>query len=170
MSRAFVKEDASNERIIIPPRASLPAGTPNYVTPRGMALLEAELAELTAELERLQASNDDPQRARQLAVIHGRIEGLSDRMACAEIIDPHTLPQDEVGFGSVVTIRALSGKFSGEESRLTIVGVDEAELSEGYVAFVAPIARALLGCRIGEQAQLTTGDSEQLLEVVTIHW
>jgi hypothetical protein len=46
MSRALVKEDDSGEAPIIPPRAALPPGTPNYVTPHGLDLLRSELQEL----------------------------------------------------------------------------------------------------------------------------
>lgn len=53
MSRAFVKNDASDERILVPSRVPLPPGTINYVTPRGMTLLREELAAL--EAERLEA-------------------------------------------------------------------------------------------------------------------
>ncbi len=166
-SRAFVKEDASSEEVIIPARAPLPAGTPNHVTPRGMALLEAELAELTADQARLQRGDEDEaQRARKLAAVGGRIDELRDRLASALLVDPSEAPAGEVRFGATVTVRTLSGTFAGEESQFTIVGVDEAEAAAGRVAFVAPIAQALLNLKIGEQVTLRTGRNEQLLEVV----
>ena len=132
MSRAFVKEDASSEEVIIPARAPLPAGTPNHVTPRGMALLEAEFAELTADQARLQRGDEDEaQRARKLAAVGGRIDELRDRLASALLVDSSEAPAGEVRFGATVTVQTLSGKFAGEENRLTIVGVDEAEAAAG---------------------------------------
>ena len=42
MSKAFTKEDAPDVPLLVPPRAALPPGVPNYVTPRGLRLLRAE--------------------------------------------------------------------------------------------------------------------------------
>ncbi len=171
MSRAFVKDDASNERIIVLPRASLPPGAPNYVTSRGMALLRAELADLTAERARLQADEqDEAERARQLAVVRERLEALAERVASAEVVALHDPPPDEVAFGATVTVRTLSGKFAGEERRFTIVGVDEAAALEACVAFTAPIACALLGCKLGDEARLQTAGSVQVLKVVALDY
>ena len=166
MSRAFIKEDAAGEEIIVPARAPLPAGETNHVTPRGMELLTSELAELTAEQVRLQAAEvEEPSRARRLAVLRSRIEDLEIRISGAVIADPGAAPRDEVGFGATVTALNLGGKFAGDEIRVTIVGVDEAEPEQGLVAFTAPIARALLGRRRGERVSLKLGGGEQTLEV-----
>ena len=70
--------------------------------------------------------------------------------------------------GATVTVRTVSGERTGDERRLTIVGVDEADAANGRVAFVAPIARALLGCEVGEIATLQTPRGEELLEVVSV--
>ena len=169
MSRAFVKEDADTEGILIPARAPLPDGIANNVTPRGLALLEAELAELTAERDRLQTTGEaDAQRARQLEALRGRTEALQDRLASARLIEPSQVPPHEVTFGSTVTVRSLSGKFAGEESRFTLVGVDEAGDDDELVAFTAPIANALLGRKVGDRATLTAGRNLQELEIVAI--
>lgn len=169
MSRAFIKEDADTEGILIPGRAPLPDGIPNNVTPRGLALLETELAELTAERDRLQATSEaDAQRARQLEALRGRIEALQDRLANARLVEPSQAPPNEVAFGSTVTVRSLSGKFAGEESRFTLVGVDEAGANDELVAFTAPVAQALLGRKVGERATLTAGRNLQELEIVAI--
>lgn len=164
MSRAFIKEDAASEDVIVPPRAPLPPGTPNTVTPRGMALLQAELAELKAQHAEVQASGD----ARELALAAGRLEALRERLASAKVAPPPDPASDEVAFGSSVTVRTLSGKFTGEERRFTIVGVDEAEGDETRVAFTAPIAQALLGHKVGEKVKLNVGRLEQLLEIVAL--
>jgi transcription elongation factor GreB len=49
-----------------------------------------------------------------------------------------------------------------------IVGVDEANAAEGRVAFTAPVARAVLGKRVGETATLRTARGEEELEVTAI--
>lgn len=167
MSRAFVKEDADNEDILVPARAPLPEGTPNLVTPRGLALLASELDDLTAERDRLQTAEADAQRARRLTALRERIEALQDRLQSARPVEPND-PSDEVAFGATVTVRTVDGAFAGEEDRFTIVGVDEATGEDDLVAFTAPIARALLGRRVGERVTLTTGRRSRELVVVAV--
>ena len=169
MSKAFLKDDAQDEQIIVSARPPLPPGVPNYITPRGLGLLKDELAELTVERAQLQSGEGDAlERARRLAALNERVDALGDRIASAELAR-HT-QQDEVGFGATVTTRALSGKFAGETRRLTIVGVDEAAAEEERVAFVAPIARALMGHRVGDSVQMQMPRGKQVLEVVAIDY
>lgn len=168
MSRAFVKDDAPEDPPLIPPRPPLPPGAANYVTPRGLALLRAEREELEAERARLHTADADDGRKRDLAVAAGRLADLDARIASAKVVDPAGQPQDEVRFGATVTLRTLEGGRPGEERRLTLVGVDEASAAEGRVAFTAPVARAVLGKRVGETAALRTAHGEEQLEVVAV--
>lgn len=171
VSRAFVKNDATDDRILIPPRAPLPSGTINYVTPTGLTLLKNELTALEAERARFQqCGNDEAERTRQSALLAQRIAEITARIACAKIVQPHTQPRDEVRFGATVTLRALSGKNPGQERLVTIVGVDEAEPSVGRISFIAPIARAIQGCRVGETTTLRTSKGEELLEIIKIEY
>lgn len=168
MSRAFVKDDTPEDPPLVPPRPPLPAGVANYVTPRGLALLRAERDALEAERARLHAAPADDGRKRDLAVVAGRLADLDARLSSAKVVDPAGQPRDEVRFGATVTLRTLGGERPGEERRLTLVGVDEASAAEGRVAFTAPIARAILGKRVGETATLRTARGEERLEVVAI--
>jgi transcription elongation factor GreB len=164
MSKAFTKDDA-DEPPLIPPRAPLPEGVPNYVTPRGLALLRAELAELEDERHRLaEGDEEDAERRRRQIVVNARLADLSARLARAEPVDPAQQPHDRVRFGAHVTLRTESG----EERRFQIVGVDEANAAEGRVAFTAPIARAILGCEVGDSASLRTPRGEESLEILSI--
>ncbi len=168
MSKAFLKDDAPDEHVAIIARPPLPPGTPNYVTPRGLRLLRDELAHLSAERAQLQSgvSGDAPEQARRLGAVHERLSELIERLESAQLVAPGEAQRGEVGFGATVTARTLTGKFSGEENRFTVVGVDEAADDETCVAFTAPIARALMGHKVGEQAQMQTPRGKQLLEVV----
>jgi len=177
MSKAFLKDDAQDEQVIVSARPPLPPGTPNTVTPRGLKLLQDELAALNAERARLQAGEgDDPERARKLAALGGRHDELSDRLSSAQVA-PTSPPEGVVGFGATVTVRTLTGKFAGEEHRLTIVGVDEAadeaaadDPDEARVAFTTPVARALMGHRVGEQVHMQMARGKQTLEVVALEY
>jgi len=171
MSRAFIKNDATDDPILNPPRAPLPPGTINYVTLRGIALLRDELAELEAQRSQaLCSGEEDADHTRQLASLGQRIAEISARMESAKVVDPQSQPRDEVRFGATVTVRTLTGKVPGEERRFTIVGVDEAAPSEGRVSFLAPIARAILGCQVGEATSLLTAQGEEVLEVTDIDY
>ncbi len=173
MSKAFLKDDAQDEQIVVAARPPLPPGTLNYVTPRGLQMLQTEHAELTAEGARLEPgkgndAHNDTERARRLAALRERLEGLESRLSSVQVVQ--TAPQGEVGFGATVTVRTLSGKFAGEERRFTVVGVDEAAADENRVAFTAPIVRALMGHKVGEQAQMETARGKQTLEVVAVDY
>ena len=170
MSKAFTKDDATEGPLIVPPRAPLPDGVPNYVTARGLRLLHAERAELEAERARLSAAPDDDARRHARTVLRARASALAARIASAIVVDPRTQPQDEVRFGATVTLRTREGERAGEQRQFTIVGVDEADPARGRVAMISPIARAILGCRQGDTAELTSDRGDQLMEIVAIEY
>lgn len=167
MSRAFVKEDDSGEPPIIPPRAALPAGVPNYVTPRGLDLLHAELVELEEERANLGGEEDESNRRRELAILNGRINALQDRINTAKVVDHSHEDFDKVRFGATVTLVNKSGG-KPKERTFTIVGVDEASLAEGGIGFVAPIAKNIQGLKVGESTTMRIGPKEEILEVTAI--
>jgi transcription elongation factor GreB len=169
MSKAFTSEETAPDPVVVRPRAPLPLGVPNYVTRRGLQALQRELAEL--ERERVtaeQGSGLGPEEQARAAALATRVTELAGRIHGAVLVDPPAGPTDEVRFGAIVTVVARDAE--GRERRLQIVGVDEANGREGKVAFVAPIARALLGRRRGELATLRSPRGEEELEVVDIEY
>lgn len=166
MSRAFINEDDQEEAPIIPPRAVLPDGTINYVTPFGLEQLRLERNSLDVERAELPTENEKEHR-RELAVIHGKMDLLNERIASARIIDPKEQPEDEVRFGAKVTFKNLMTKSS---QNFRIVGVDEADLKQNKIAFVAPIAIALTGAKVGEKVEFKLGNEIRMLEVTGIEY
>ncbi len=169
MSRAFTKEDEAGEAPLVPRRAPLPAGVPNYVTARGLAALRGELSELHGLKARNAAaagSAPEAAQARALNALAGRIAELEARLGSAELVTVLELAPDEIRFGATVTIASANG---GERA-YTIVGVDEANASEGRIAFVAPLARALLGKRVGDVAVVRTPHGDEELEIVKLSY
>lgn len=173
MSKGFTKDDATDEPLVVPARAPLPEGVPNYVTPRGLAALEAELAELERARARCvaRAADGDADAAREGSAIATRAGELEIRLGAAELVAPAVGPLEVVRFGATVLTRSDDGA----ERNLHIVGVDEAAAAPraappaaSEVAFTAPIARALLGKRVGDVATVHTPRGESELEVVAI--
>ena len=164
MSRGFVKESDQEELPIIPPRSPLPAGETNYVTPAGMAALEAERAQLEAEKAALPTDNED-ERRRAATVLDGKLALLNQRIGSARVLDPADQPQEEVRFGAHVKI-----KQQGRVQEFQIVGVDEANVKERKISFTAPIARAITGLYVGETADFHLGGEVRQLEVLDIRY
>lgn len=165
MSRGFVKEDDQEEAPFIPPRAALPDGVPNYVTPRGLQRLLEERNALEAERAAVVGSEDERRRAQ--AVVDGRLALLNERIVTARLVEPAP-DHDEVRFGSTVTFTHEAGRMTGTTLTFTIVGVDEADVKQSRIAFTAPLARALMGQRAGDVATLQLGAEQQRLRVVRI--
>jgi len=134
--------------------------------------LREELAAL--EAERLEArkgrenANDDAELIRRLATLGHRIAELGRRIDSARVVNPLGQPGDEVRFGATVTVRTISGRNPGRIRRMTIVGVDEAEPSSGFISFISPLASILIGGSIGETVSMRTGADEELLEIEEI--
>jgi transcription elongation factor GreB len=166
VNKAFTKEDEGNVPDVVPPRASLPPGTPNYVTPRGLAQLKIELKQLDQERVVLDAGVPGADRSHDLAQLTARRAALEERLASAELVDATKQPRDEVRFGARVEVRAATGV----ARTYRIVGVDEADPKAGLVAFVAPMARALLGRSVGDSVNVRTPRGEEELEIVGLDY
>lgn len=171
MSRAFVKEDDSGEPPIIAPRAALPAGTPNYVTPQGLALLREELSALEGERANTESyPQHEADRRRHLTILNARLSALNERLASARLIDPHVQPPDQIRFGAKVILRTCKGVRAGTERHFSIVGVDEASPDKGLLSFVSPLARSVMGAKRGQILHLRIGPSEEVVEVTAISY
>ena len=172
MSRAFVKDDGADAPPVIPPRAPLPPSVPNYVTPRGLALLREERARLTAERTTLtvpRPSEDgtaEAERKRRLTIVSTELTQLAERLALAKLVTPRGGPKDPVRFGAHVAVQMGDG----EERRFQIVGVDEADAAEGLIAFTAPMARAVNGKKAGDTATLKTPQGEEALAIRSVSY
>ena len=164
MSRGFVKEDDQEETPIIPPRAALPSTTINYVTPIGMQQLKAEKEALEQERSDLKTI-DEQQRRRDLALINGKMDLLVERIASARIINPKEQPKNELRFAAKVKL-----KMNGNLQHFQIVGVDEADVTKKKIAFVAPIASAITGKKVGDSVDFKLGNEVRKIEILEISY
>ncbi len=181
MNKAFVKESDNDDDDddLAPEAVSLPAGTKNYITVDGYKRLRAELAHLMTEerpsvvqVVSWAASNGDRSEngdylygKKRLREIDRRMRFLTKRLELAEVVDPATQPnRDQVFFGATV----VYSDQAGEEFRVTIVGVDEAEPLEGRISWISPVARALLKAREGDTVTLKTPAGKNELDVLEV--
>ena len=166
MSRGFVKEDDQEEAPIIPPRAALPEGVTNYVTPEGKKLLEDEKTTIEEQIHNL-SETDERERRRALAVLDGTLNLLKERLTSARILDPKEQPEDTIRFGAKVSY------IMQRNPRLlhfTIVGVDEADVQKQKIAFIAPIAKAVTGKKVGDIVEFQLGTESRRLEIKGIEY
>ena len=146
MSRAFVKEnDLEHAGIDIPERPLSDA--PNYVTPRGLRLLNQTIDDLEKERETLNARKDDPMIKQKIAVIERDMRYFAARIESAILTNPKDEDPSHVLFGAKVTVEDEKEKLHTFE----IVGEDEANIHEGRVSYLSPLAEALLGSAVGDE-------------------
>ncbi len=166
MSRGFVKEDDQEEVPIVPQRAYLPAGATNFVTPSGMNQLLAEQQMLIDEKNDLKNTSDDEKRI-TLNYINAKLQLLNNRIAEAKVINLKEQPQNEIRFGALITLKTEGGD---KNQTFQIVGVDEANISEGKVSFIAPLAKVLINKKIGDKVKLTQAGKDIVFEIIDISY
>jgi transcription elongation factor GreA len=105
-------------------------------------------------------------RERQ-SFIEGRVAELEDKIARAEVIDVSRLSGRQVTFGATVTI---ADEDTEEELTYQIVGQDEADIKEGRLSIVAPLARALIGKSVGDSAEVATPGGAKSYEIVSVRF
>lgn len=159
-----------------PPR---PRASP-YITPAGYARLQSELRslwktvrpEVTRKVAEAAAMGDRSENAeyiygkKQLREIDARVRFLAKRLEDLEVVDRPPPDRSRVFFGAWVTV----ADENGQEQRFRLVGPDEIGDAPGYISIDAPMARALLGKRVGDEILLTRGALEQAFEVITIEY
>jgi transcription elongation factor GreB len=180
MNKAFVKDDDTwqDPEIELDPRADIPAGSRNYMTPRGVRRLRDELDDLVRQgrpqllaainrLNREEAGRTDARyrdTRKSLQRLESRIAFLTGRLAITEEIDPREQNSDKVRFGATVRVQPAEGP----EKTYRIVGIDEADIERGHVSWTSPLARALLDGRPGDVIKMRTPAGEQELEIVEV--
>ncbi len=150
MSRGFIKEGDQEEIPRVPMRAYLPEGVPNYVTKEGLEALKEELKNL--EAERVKAGDNYI----MVNFIDASIKLLVDRINSAVEVDLSKSNKETVSFGAWV-------RYNGRVVR--IVGVDEADVNKGLISFISPIAKSLIGKKVGDVIELKGSEKITVEEV-----
>ena len=180
MNKAFTKESDTEDDDELP-GPSVPFGAKNYITPQGYARLKAEMLDLidverpkVVEIVHWAASNGDRSEngdylygKKRLREIDRRVRFLTKRLEIAEVADPSVHGHsDQVFFGATVTYVDATGL----RQTVTIMGIDEADSSQGQVSWVSPIAQALLKAREGDEIRLITPSGVRDIELLEVRY
>jgi transcription elongation factor GreB len=154
---------------------------PRFITPHGFARIRAEYEQLFStdrptlvETISWAAANGDRSEngdyiygRKRLREIDRRLSYLSKVMKSAKVVDPSRQEQrDTVRFGATVELA------DEEDDRriITLVGEDEADASAGQVSWAAPIARALVGAKVGDERIVRLPSGEKSYEIMNISY
>jgi transcription elongation factor GreB len=177
MSRAFVKEPDEGAPVEGLPERQISEHA-NYVTPAGLEQLEARVGELETRRLELLERDDDPEG--ELDYVDRDLRYYTARLESAIAVDLGRQPRRKVAFGAAVTVSqpgrrkvafgaaVTVSKPGGERQTFTIVGEDEADLKQGKISYVSPLAEALLDARAGKSVlwRRPAGDLKLTIEQI----
>lgn len=179
MSKAFTKETDNEEELEEPD--PLPANAKNYMTPLGYEMLKKELKFLLSderprivEIVSWAAGNGDRSEngdylynKKRLREIDRRVRYLNKRLDDFEVVDPRRQQGiDQVFFGATVTY----AREDGTEVTVKLVGVDEADMDQGKINWLSPVAKALMKAREGDSVDVRTAAGIETIEVLEIRY
>jgi len=157
MSVAFTREeDLEATAADLPDRPISPH--PNLVTPEGLAKIDAALTAARAAYSAAQAHGSIEADRTAMARATRDLRYWSARRATAQLIE--SPPDGRVRFGGSVTIERADGR----TQTWRIAGEDEADPAAGSVSHVSPLAVALIGKRVGDEAVV----AGQTVEIVAV--
>ena len=155
--------------------------TDRYITPNGLARIRAEYDELfgverpkivetvswAASLGDRSENADYIYGKRRLREIDRRLGYLGRIMKDAKVVDPaKQQARDQVRFGAEVEL----ADENDNRRTVTVVGDDETDASAGRIGWSAPLARALIGARVGEERTVRLPAGEKSYEVIAIRY
>ena len=151
------------------------------ITVKGKAKLEEELKRLIHSerpsvikaIEEAREHGDISENAEYEAakerqsMIEGRIGEVQGQLAGAEVVDTSTIKADRIVFGAHVELVDLD---NDEKVKYQIVGVDEADVKEGKISVMSPVARALIGKNKGDLIQVKSPKTDKEYEVIKFYF
>lgn len=154
MSVAFTREEDYEARAADLPDRPI-SSHPNLVTASGLAAIERELEAARAAYATAQAKGGVSADRTAMARATRDLRYWSARRASAQLFEPEPLAE-VVQFGRTAEIEREDGR----RQRFRIVGEDEADPKSGSISFVSPLAREMLGKRVGESVKAGAGEAE----------
>lgn len=181
MSKAFTKENDNEEDMDLEEPDPLPAHAKNYMTPYGVEMLRKEFKFLLSverprivEIVSWAAGNGDRSEngdylynKKRLREIDRRVRYLTKRLDDVDVVDPQRQQGiEQVFFGATVTY----AREDDTEITVKLVGVDEADLDQGKINWLSPVAKALMKARAGDSVDVRTTSGIETIEVVSVSY
>ena len=165
MSRGFVKEDDLELAGTDLPERHI-SEFPNYVTPTGLTQLQKQAAQLQEQHQALTPNKEHPDVQQKLGPLERDLRYFESRLESVILIDPAKQPKETVLFGATVIVEDEEGK----QHQFTIVGEDEADITQNKVSWVSPIAKALIGHKIGDSVNWQRPVGNMSLDILSINY
>jgi len=131
-----------------------------------MPAIAEKIAAARAEGDLKENAEYHAQREAQ-GLLQARINLIKSKLSRAQIIDPATMPRDQVCFGATVTVKDVD---FGDEEEYTLVGAGEEDYDKGRILTTSPLGQGLLGKKIGETAEIPAPKGSYQLEIVSIRF
>ena len=134
------------------------------MTADGFQRLEEELRHLKLS-ERPAVIRQIAEARERQSFIEGRVAELEDKIARAEVIDVSKLSGKQVKFGATITV---VDEDTEEKNSYQIVGPDEADVGAKRLSITSPLARAVIGKKVGDTVEVTTPNGSKSYEIVKV--
>jgi transcription elongation factor GreB len=159
----------------------MPDRPQRYITPQGFARIRAEYEQLFGEerpkivdiVSWAASLGDRSENAdylygkKRLREIDRRLSYLSKVMKSAKVVDPAKQEQrDSVRFGATIEL----ADENDDRRVVTLVGEDESDATAGRISWAAPIARALIGAKVGDERVVRLPAGEKSYEILKISY
>jgi len=136
-------------------------------------LEQVEMAKIAEKIAAARAEGDLKENAEYHAqreaqgLLQAKINQLKTDLSRATIIDPSTLPKDEVAFGATVVVRDLD---YGDEEEFTLVGAGDEDYDANRYLITSPIGQGLLGKKKGEKVEIPVPKGMLKYEILDIRY
>jgi transcription elongation factor GreA len=123
-----------------------------------------EIAEARAHGDLSENAEYHAAKERQ-GMLEAQTRDIEAKLSNCEVIDPKKLSGDRVVFGATVVLANVE---TDEQVRYQIVGMDEADPSKGKINYTSPVARGLMGKRVGDSVQVRTPGGVREYEILEV--
>lgn len=166
MSRGFVKEDDLEHAGTDVPERPISASQ-NYVTTHGYAQLQQFAEDIEAEIKKLSAKKESADAIQKIAVLNRDLRYIAARIESAQIVETTIgTIAEKVLFGTKVTVEDENG----DSHTYAIVGEDEADIKSNTISWTSPLAKALIGQKVGDSVVWQRPIGNTVLEIIRIQY
>lgn len=100
-------------------------------------------------------------------MLQAKINLLRDKLSRASIVDPSSLPKDEIVFGATVVVKDLD---FGDTEEFTLVGAGDEDYDAGRILITSPLAQGLVGKKIGDRVEIPVPAGTMKFEILEIRF